>query len=259
MCRLFAHHAASPRSPHEELCASGDALRVQSKRHPHGWGIGWYDAAGLHVRRSVLAAHADSGFEPAVRAATSPVVVAHVRDASVGAVAPENTHPFSHGRWLLAHNGTVARFARHPELRARLEAELLPALRPLLAGATDSERCLFLFLTRLQAHASAGGQAEMEAVRRALHGTVATVVGLADLPAEKPSSLNLVVTNGELLAACRHGRSLHLALVGGVFELASEPIGGAPWREVPEDGFVGIDLSRDVWTGPLDGRARHAA
>ena len=262
MCRLFAHHAASPRPPLEPLCATRNALRAQSRRHPHGWGIGWYDASGARVRRSVLAAHADDAFAAVAEEATSRVVVAHVRDASVGAVADRNTHPFAHGRWLLAHNGTVARFGRSAEVRARVEAEISPELRAALRGDTDSERCLMLFLSRLRARARPGAATDLESVRRALHETVSTVVALSDVPSEKPSSLNLVVTNGELLAACRHGRSLHLVERSGPeahLALASEPIGLAAWRELPEGGFVGIDAERCLLEGSLDGRRGLAA
>jgi len=258
MCRLFAQRASPEHDLHEPLCVAHNALRVQSHRHPHGWGIGWYDGARVQVRRGVMPAHADAAFVDAARAARSEIVVAHVRDASVGPVAEENTHPFVHGRWLFAHNGTVARYRRVERVRAALEAEIDPGLRRAMRGETDSERCFFLFLTRLGACLRGPRGLRLEEVRTALADAVAIVRRIADSRGRPPSSLNLLVSDGELLAVCRVGRSLHAAPAvseSGVFAIASEPIGRGPWSAVSEGGFLGIDAERRVLESPLFGAA----
>lgn len=258
MCRLFVQHASPDHDLHEPLCTAHNALRMQSHRHPHGWGIGWYDAAGVQVRRGVMAAHADTDFVAAAREARSEIVVAHVRDASIGAVVEENTHPFVHGRWLFAHNGTVARYKRHRWIATAIEAEIDPRFRPVIRGDTDSERCMYLFLTRLARRVRPGGQPSLEDVRAALSDTVTTVTRIADVRYEKPSSLNLAVTNGDILAVCRRGRTLHVAAgtrFSEIFAVASEPIGAGPWSEVPEEGFVGIDAAHRVVRSPLHATA----
>jgi len=262
MCRLFAQHASPEHDHTEPLCAAPNALRVQSRQHPHGWGIGWYDGLGVQVRRGVMPAHADEAFVEAAREARSRIVMAHVRDASVGGVLEENTHPFVYGPWLFAHNGTVARFRHEERVRALLEAEIHPVFRAAMAGETDSERCFFLFLTRLAGRLPDGRQADLEGVRRALAETVAITARIADRGAdgEEPrSSLNLLITNGSLIAVCRHGRALHVATPGpegSTLAIASEPIGEAPWTEVPENGFVGVDGERQLVEGPLRPRCR---
>ncbi len=66
--------------------------------------------------------------------------------------------------------------------------------------------------------------------------------GIADPGSPRPSTLNLLVSDGRLLAASRRGKTLHWILEpgeAGRFVVASEPIGKATWREVPEGGFVG--------------------
>ena len=132
MCRLFGQVTDAHRDAQEPLCSAENALRVQSHRHPHGWGVAWYpDRSGApEVRRGVMAAHADVDFCDAARRARSRVVLAHVRDASIGAVALRNTHPFVEGRWVLAHNGTVARFARVRSVRASEPGRRLAAPAP---------------------------------------------------------------------------------------------------------------------------------
>lgn len=243
MCRLFGQHAHDGFDTSAPLFGAHNALRFQSHRHPHGWGIGWYAADGPHVRRGILPAHADDSFVEAGRQVRSRVVVAHVRDASVGPVHHENTHPFLFGTWLLAHNGTVARYQDDAEVRAALGAEIDPDLRAEIRGDTDSEQIFYLFLTRLR---GAGGllAPSVDAVKAALAAVTALVVRVADPGAAKPSSLNLLVTDGRILAACRRGRTLQLAADTGprhAFVVASERIGEGSWEEVPEGGFVATE------------------
>ena len=98
-------------------------------------------------------------------------VIAHIRKATQGRVALENTHPFVRelwGRyWVFAHNGDLQRFA--PRLHA--------AFRPV--GDTDSERAFCWLLQELnKSHASMPGIEELtrtlgELVPRiAAHGTL---------------------------------------------------------------------------------------
>lgn len=261
MCRLFGQHAHLDLDPCEPLCSAQNALRFQSHRHPHGWGIGWYVDGSPHVRRGILPAHADDAFVRAGREIRSTVVVAHIREASVGPVRHENTHPFVWGRWLFAHNGTVARFHADAAVRAAVEAEIDPDLRQELRGDTDSERCFYLFLTRLRARAPLA-LAGLEDVRRALADTTRAVLAVADRePSPKPTSLNLLATDGRLLAACRHGRTLQLTRDAGprhALVVASERIGVGPWEEIPEGGFVGTEDGRHAFAGPLAGPLRAA-
>jgi glutamine amidotransferase len=137
----------------------------------------------------------------------------------------------------------VARYRRSTRVRAAIEAEIDPSLRRQLRGETDSERVFLLFLTRLRARARAAGPS-LAQVRRALAEATAAVARIADPGSPRPSTLNLLVSDGRLLAATRRGKSLHWLLeegAGGRFVVASEPIGKARWREVPEGGFVGVD------------------
>jgi len=260
MCRLFGQHAQPPFDAVAPLCTAENALRFQSHRHPHGWGIGWYVDGVPSVRRGILPAHADDAFTAAGREIRSPVVVAHVRDASVGPVLHENTHPFVHERWLFAHNGTVARFRDHPEVRAALEAEIDADLRGRIRGDTDSERCFYLFLSLLPERARDGGGTVSE-VRRALAGTTRIVQRIADRRGGKPSSLNFLVSDGRILAACRRGRTLHVAADAGprhALVVASEPIGAADWQEVPEGGFIATEDGVAVLRHALLGGATRA-
>jgi glutamine amidotransferase len=199
-----------------------------------------------------MPAHADLDFVRAGRAARSRIVLAHVRDASIGRVAIENTHPFVEGPWVFAHNGTVARYKRSRAVREALLAAISPSRRRRLVGETDSERCFQLFLSRLDQRPGRSPPT-VEDVRVALAETVALVRAVADR-GEHRSTMNFLVSDGRLLCACRHGKPLHLALPAPgrtLVAVASEPIGRPGWEEVPEEGFVGVDRGLRVVRGPL--------
>ncbi len=110
MCELLAMSFNVPVKP--EISFRG--FRHRGRRNPHGWGLGFYPDGGRAAQvikepceagRSALA-----GFvrEYPFR---SRIFIGHVRSASRGEVAYENTHPFvreMNGReFIFAHNGTV--------------------------------------------------------------------------------------------------------------------------------------------------------
>jgi glutamine amidotransferase len=261
VCRLFGQHAHPGFDLSAPLCSAENALRFQSHAHPHGWGIGWYEGRLPVIRRGLLPAHADEAFVDAARSAHAAIVIAHVRDASIGPVCTENTHPFHHGRWMFAHNGTVARYERSRRVREEIFAEIDRDLRAAVRGETDSERCFLLFLSRLRARARLDAATLLD-VRRSLAETAATVGRIADRSAEKPSTLNFLVSDGRLLAASRRGKPLHHARDAGprhVFVLASERIGAAAWEEVPEAGFVGTEDGIHAVSAPLRTRTRYSS
>ncbi len=254
---MFGLRAAEPHHVQRSLLQDQNALCVQSKDHPDGWGIGHYPTSGdseaLHhpvVERGLSAAFADEDFALAAGRVLARTVVAHVRRASCGPVTVANTHPFTHGRWLFAHNGTVTRFSDSSDdalCRTQLEAELDPDLRATLAGDTDSERCFMLFLGRLRSRTRLEASASPQDIAWALQETVRVVRAIADRPGLEPSSLTFIVSDGDSLLAVRHGRSLHQGFEAGDgravsrYRVASEVIVSVgPWEEIPEGGLVGV-------------------
>jgi predicted glutamine amidotransferase len=256
---MYAQRADVASSAEEPLCSSRNALRLQSHQHPHGWGVAWYEHGSPVLRRGILPAHSDEAFCHAAAVAHSQVVLAHVRDASVGGVAAENNHPFVHGRWMFAHNGTVAKYRASERVRADIEAEIDPDLRRELRGETDSERCFHLFLSRLRGRVRSGAHATVSDVRAALAETTEIVQRCAD-DKSHPSSLNFVVSDGRVLAACRRGRDLVYHLRSDpsrLFVVASEIVGHPEFETVPDGGFVAVDERFRVTKGPLR-RARRS-
>ncbi|MFP2926244.1 class II glutamine amidotransferase [Pyxidicoccus sp. 3LG] len=256
MCRLFGFRSSIPAAVHPALVTEKNSLLIQSREHKDGWGIAAYGTEALPlVAHGVGPAHSDPDFERVSSRVSSHTVVAHIRLASVGAVELRNSHPFHHGRWTFGHNGTLREFAKH---RAAVEALISPSLRGHIKGTTDSERCFYLFLTRLAARHSLEHSVPVEGVARAVAETMSLVSALTDeAGVEVRSAMNFLVTNGEVMVASRRNRTLLVStgptrnVVAGLpavgtrveqFVVASESLCGGPyWAQVAEEDVIAVD------------------
>ncbi|MDC0708065.1 class II glutamine amidotransferase [Stigmatella sp. ncwal1] len=267
MCRLFGFRSAVPTAVHPSLVTEKNSLVIQSREHKDGWGIAAYGAEALpRVAHGVGPAHSDPDFHRVSSLVSSHTVVAHVRLASVGAVEMRNSHPFLHGRWSFVHNGTLRDF---PEHQKAIESLIHPELRVNIRGTTDSERCLYLFLTRLSAQSPLETPARVEDVARALAETMQLVAGFTDKPGQNRSAMNFLVTDGQVMVATRRHRSLFISdgrrsatckgtsLRSGTrleqLIIASEVLCGnqTGWDEVSEEEIIGVDGQLVLHRWPL--------
>jgi glutamine amidotransferase len=214
MCRLFGMSGAPHRvSATFWLLEADDSLVAQSRREPDGTGLGWFDDAGRPcVARQPIAAYEDRAFAREAREARSTTFVAHIRYASTGSVAPENTHPFEQRGRLLAHNGVI-------EGLDALDARL-GDYRKLVHGDTDSERFLALVTKETDEH---GGDVGL--------GLVSAARWVAD---ELPLfALNVVLATREELWALRYPET------HGLYVLARAPGGPGGARQLDHAGAAG--------------------
>jgi glutamine amidotransferase len=254
MCRLFGFRSVVPAAVHPALVTEKNSLLIQSRVHKDGWGIAAYGGEPLPlVAHGVGPAHSDPDFERVSSRVSSHTVVAHVRQASVGAVELRNSHPFLHGRWSFVHNGTLHEFGRH---RAAVEALISPVFRPHIKGTTDTERCFYIFMSRLAARHAIDRQVPVEGVARALAETMTLVSSITD-DAQGRSAMNFLVTDGEVMVATRRNRTLFISTgpkrdravgmptPGAQVEqliVASESLCGGPyWVPVEEEDVIGVD------------------
>ncbi len=110
-----------------------------------GFGLGWYgvgDTPGLF--HSVEPAWNDRNLKDLARHLVSPLVFAHIRASTGGAIQQANCHPFRHGRWLWMHNGLIRDFHT---VKRDLAFAVDPSLYPEIEGSTDSELFFYLALT----------------------------------------------------------------------------------------------------------------
>ncbi len=235
MCRIFAVRSSAPVS----VRSAFDGLRKLAAEHRDGWGVATFpDNAQIETR--ITSAESCERFD-ALGNLTTQAMLVHIRLASVGTVHERNTHPFSAGRWVFMHNGTLKNFER---ARARIEAEISPAIRAELRGETDSERCFALFRTYLE------NRQGFEDVIAALSRTFRTAEAICDDHHEGTrSAMNFVVSDGTRVFATRRDRPLLATWRADLAAIASaELLPGTSWREVDNESMVTIDEGLNVRT-----------
>ena len=180
MCQLLGMNANVP----TDVMFSFAGLSARGDQHPDGFGIAFFEGKGLRLFVDPSSAK-DSVLAEAIRRypVRSEVVIAHIRKATQGRVALENSHPFIRelwGRyWVAAHNGDLK------DYRPRLHG----AFRPV--GDTDSEHAFCWLMQELaKAHCQVPGIEELTLTLREL---------LPQLHAQ--GTFNLLLSNGQALWA----------------------------------------------------------
>lgn len=211
MCRLFGFRSSVVSRAHRSLVEAENALEEQARHHQDGWGIGYFHGGDAFVLKSQEGASGNDSFRRASSRLASQTFVVHVRRATVGGVGPYNVHPFRHGRWLFAHNGTIHGFDR---VRDRMVAHIPASLRERILGDTDTETLFFYLLARLHEAglASCGsgvtcGRRLGDALQEAMDDLYRITLE-ADVP---PPIANFILTNGSVFVANRSGRELFMA------------------------------------------------
>jgi predicted glutamine amidotransferase len=96
MCQLLGMNANTP----TDVCFSFTGLATRADEHKDGFGIAFFEDRGLrlfvdpHSARASPVAELVKGYP--IR---SDNVIAHIRKATQGRVALENTHPFVRELW----------------------------------------------------------------------------------------------------------------------------------------------------------------
>lgn len=212
MCRLFGFRSAVPSRAHHSLVHARDALVRQAVRHPDGWGLGFIHGDDAYVVKTANAAVDCERFRRVTEGIRSHTLIAHLRKATVGRLDHLNAHPFRHGRWLFAHNGSI--WGLEHGLSEWLTERTDPVLDALVMGDTDSERLFVFLLTRLgEQGVDVSGRSPSDA--RLVAATVRQALLELDAAAlerglDRPL-LNVLLTDGRTFVAHRAGMPLHLS------------------------------------------------
>ncbi|WP_338414337.1 class II glutamine amidotransferase [uncultured Sphaerotilus sp.] len=138
MCQLLGLNANTP----TDLVFSFTGFAHRAAEHKDGFGIAFFEGPGVRL----FVDHQSATESPVAEMIRrypirSRHIVTHIRKATQGRVALENTHPFMRelwGRyWVFAHNGNLVNF--HPKLHANFHP----------VGDTDSERAFCWLLQEL--------------------------------------------------------------------------------------------------------------
>lgn len=241
-----------------------------------GWGVGFFQGGELLLRRRPIDDHPDVEVAGLVRDIRGDVIISQVRAATVGAHATENTQPFRHRQWLLAATGSLDQFAT---LRPRLLASIPDFLRNSIAGETEGELLLYLFLSCLRDSGHLDdSRVDPRSARAALTSCVATVDAFAAEVGAAPLAMNILLSDGESLLALHRGEAMFIRTVAGKSEIEplianvsrrqvtahelaharfaivasdfdTEP--SAAWRAVPRGSVVSLTRDGEVSTIPL--------
>lgn len=190
-----------------------------------GFGVGWYAAGDPRPARYRRAGPiwADASFADLARVVRSGALLAAVRDTTDGSASDESAvAPYGEDRWLFSHNGAVTGW---PGTVAELAGRLPPGELLALEARCDTALVWALVLHRLRGGASLGD---------ALAETVGEIAALA------PARLNLLLTDGDTIAATTWGDTLwHRLEAGSHVVVASEPFDDEPgWIPVPDRSLV---------------------
>ncbi|HEX6888147.1 MAG TPA: class II glutamine amidotransferase [Candidatus Nanopelagicales bacterium] len=267
MCRWLAY-SGSPIHLDELLVKPKHSLIDQSLHstmgatttNGDGFGIGWYDGVSGEpgVFHSTDPAWNDRNLRSLAQHLNSPVILAHIRASTGGAIQQTNCHPFRYGNWLWMHNGLIRDFAK---VKRDLVLAVDPELYPHIEGSTDSEVFFHLALTFGLAEDPPG------AVERAV-GLI-EAVGHAH-GVEQPIQMTVGTSDGQRVWAFRYsseGSSRTLFFSKAIDTLrahypnnpalwtvseetrivVSEPFGGlvGAWQEVPESSWGVIEPGPD--------------
>ncbi len=184
MCQLLGMNCNTP----TDICFSFEGFRTRgglTDVHRDGWGIAFFEGPGCRVFIDV---------EPSAQSAVAELVhnypihsqnvIAHIRKATQGRIALENTHPFQRelwGRyWIFAHNGNLKEFA------PPANGSFTPV------GDTDSERAFCHILQALRSRFPTGMPQ-----RDALFAALADLAGQISRHGE----FNFLLSSGDCLFA----------------------------------------------------------
>ena len=180
MCQLLGMNANTP----TDIVFSFTGFCTRAEEHKDGFGIAFFEGNGVRLFVDAQSARcspvADMVRNYPIR---SDNIIAHIRKATQGRIALENTHPFQRelwGRyWVFAHNGDLKQY------KPRLHSSFRPV------GGTDSELAFCWLMQELaKAHASVPPTAELTRTLRELVPRIAS-----------HGTFNFMLSNGEALWA----------------------------------------------------------
>lgn len=181
-----------------------------------GFGVGWYLPLWVKPRlseaqkkrpcvfTSLKPAWSDRNLVNIAEHTISPLMFAHVRAAGpdTGWPSENNCHPFSYGRFLFMHNGTIGEWGR---VRSRFLSLLSPEAfdYAISTGVIDSVAIFGLIISQLADNGT--GNYSPNELRLILERTVAIIEEVCrEECVKEPSFLNLLLTDGCCIFATRH-------------------------------------------------------
>ncbi|TAQ89528.1 hypothetical protein B7494_g2186 [Chlorociboria aeruginascens] len=229
-------------SAHAEPTSQAEITTRNRLFNVDGFGMAWYTPVlstfsppststtkpDLHpaLYKSIQPPLHDSNFRSLCANTSSPVLLAHIRAATATAITPTNNHPFTFGIHTIMHNGYISSFAL---IKRALCDTMSQEAYSHIQGGTDTEHFAALLMTNLcpasksptpNPYSGEGSEASfpaaweqyhsVEQMHTALVRTINTVISIQSSklgPKAEPNDLNIAITDGRSLIACRYRNS----------------------------------------------------
>jgi predicted glutamine amidotransferase len=216
-----------------KLAENGRVRRGAKLGHRDGWGVVLYDGSmPRYLAREPTSALADPKYlevSEELAKIDKGILLAHLRKVIKGRPFVENTHPFIHGKWTFAHNGTISGVS---------------ALNLPVQGTTDSEKFFRLLTNRLKRDSS---------FQDALAWSVSFMRRNF-----KYSSLNFVLSDGNVLYAfrdCNEAEDYYAMLYKRdkkAVTVSQEPLDKDNWKAIPNRNLAIVHKDLTVQIKALD-------
>lgn len=208
-----------------------------SAHHPHGWGLATFPGNAVSVEKEPICADNSNYLRGRLSAPIlAPLLLAHIRKASVGALEYLNCHPFvkvdAGGRfWTLIHNGTI------------FHSEILEKYTQIQQGSTDSERILLYIVENIDKLEARLGRRATEKER--FDSVESSIADIA--PGNK---VNLMIYDSEqLYAHMNMVSSLHYLKLPDAVVISTAPLSDEPWCEMPISTVMAFREGQEVFRG----------
>ncbi|MGF1589604.1 MAG: ergothioneine biosynthesis protein EgtC [Pleurocapsa sp.] len=257
MCRLLGYLGSSIQLD-RILIKPKHSLIIQSYQpqemtagllNADGFGISWYglEAENLpYVYKNILPIWNDANLPQLARYIQSSCFLGYVRSATSSlSVDMINCQPFSHQNLVFIHNGFIDDFRQ--TLYRPIRNELNDFAYQRIEGTTDSEHIFALIVDELETN-------DGISLQQALSNTITRLAYLAKTD-KINFSANIVVSNGQELAACRYSNraaspTLYYikdnSLDSNAVIIASEPMFEGNWIGCPEKSLIGVGENLEV-------------
>lgn len=245
MCELYAINSRRPVRANDHL----RLFYMDSVWHPHGWGLSWREDGRVRLHKEPVRA-IDSSYlsELLEQPISSTNVVAHIRNATMGRLTYQNSHPFllndrSGRNWVIAHNGTM------------LDAHLVEGCRARAEGDTDSEQVALYLVGKIDdALAQKGDDLSFDERFEVLAREVEALSRGDGLN----NKLNLLIDDGAYIYLHTNTVSptLYVHTDGDAAFFCTQPLSdGGDWQEVPTNRLVAY---RDGQLARMASRHEHS-
>ena len=250
-----------------------DFLHINEKCK-NGWGIGFYQDGVAYMVKKTGTFYEDARILNVIDKISTNAVITHFRSATIGEIKESNTHPFRHGVWLFAHDGTITHFRK---VKSNILQKLPESFKQKIGGNTDSEYCFNLFLSKLK------GKGYLKkgdiSIQKAIDALKETSQSLStwqnEINSKDISTFNFLTTNGRYMLLVRKGDPIYYLKkswsgtpcsftianikieinddIGDFVIISSEKISNdEEWTRIENNSIVGFDEKINVIKYPLN-------